>query len=94
MRQQFAPAALICAVLANLHRDEEKKPEPFTLSDFMPGQEANERDDLLAFAEAVVAGEALEADPQEFAKFRREFQKTTSRGELNEGQERSGCAAQ
>jgi len=29
-------AALICAVLANIHRDEKKRREPYQPSDFMP----------------------------------------------------------
>lgn len=30
-------AALVCMVLANCHRNPEKRPEPFTVADFMPG---------------------------------------------------------
>lgn len=31
-------AALICSVLANISRDSSKRPEPFKISDFMPGK--------------------------------------------------------
>lgn len=29
-------AAMICVTLANIHRDEKKKPQPFQISDFLP----------------------------------------------------------
>jgi hypothetical protein len=34
--RDLARSALICATLANIHRDPDKKPEPFLPADFMP----------------------------------------------------------
>jgi len=45
-RRQDSRAALICAVLANIHRD--PKRQPFTISDFMPGNKpSSEPQELL-----------------------------------------------
>ncbi len=30
-------AALVACILANIHRDSDKRPEPFSVEDFMPG---------------------------------------------------------
>lgn len=46
--EPFAPdridvgMARICAVLANINRDSDKKPDPYTLADFMPPWQINE----------------------------------------------------
>lgn len=51
-------AALTCSVLANIHRDEKKRAQPYTPNDFMPkfGKQTVAKQswkDQLAFAEAV-----------------------------------------
>ena len=68
LERQDYHAALICALLANIYRDSDKKPEPFQPSDFMPQREMSgaveqpqaapheELDDLLAFGRALGAG--------------------------------------
>jgi hypothetical protein len=70
-RDSLTSAALICAVIANVHRDPDRR--PFTPADFMPGAKTEE-DDLREFAEAVMRGETF-APPsrEELAKFRSEF---------------------
>jgi hypothetical protein len=72
-RERFAPAALVCAVLANINRDPDKRSEPFTTADFLPGAKTEE-DEMREFAEAVARGETFEADPEESAAFRRQMQ--------------------
>ena len=61
---------MICSVVANCHRDEEKRAEPFTPADFLPGA-STEEDDMREFAEAVMRGEKFEVDPEQVAAFRR-----------------------
>lgn len=39
-------AALICATICNCHRDEKKKPQPFTAADFLPDYEPDDEPDL------------------------------------------------
>ncbi len=51
IKRQDYHAALICAVLANINRDPQKKPDPFTPADFMPS---------LAVPEKEEEGEALD----------------------------------
>jgi hypothetical protein len=68
-RDQFGPAAVICALLANIHRDPDKRSEPFTALDFLPGAPTQE-DDMRAFAEAVMRGDKFEVDPDAVAAFR------------------------
>ncbi len=34
--QQDRRSAQICAILANIHRDAKKKPQPYEVKDFMP----------------------------------------------------------
>jgi hypothetical protein len=74
---RLAPAALICSVLANIHRDEDKRPEPYRPADFMPGAKS-ERDELIEWAEAVASGKtfAEEPNPDDQQRFRREMQET------------------
>jgi hypothetical protein len=65
----MAPAAMICSLLANIHRDEDAHPEPYTPADFMPGAKSEE-DDMREFAEAVMRGDKFEMDPEQAAAFR------------------------
>ena len=37
-RQDFR-AGVVCSTLANIHRDEQRRPKPFTPEDFMPGEQ-------------------------------------------------------
>ncbi len=49
-------AALICSVLANIHRDEKRRREPYRPQDFMPGEgkpkQSQTPDQMLMIAEA------------------------------------------
>lgn len=38
-REAFEPAALICSVIANVNRNSDVRPEPFTPADFIPATE-------------------------------------------------------
>lgn len=69
------PAALICSVIANAHRNKDERPEPFTAADFMPGAEVKTREqELREWADAVERGETFEADPEELEEFKRQMQ--------------------
>jgi hypothetical protein len=57
-------------VIANVNRDTDRKPEPFTAADFMPGAKSEE-DEMREFVEKVQRGESFEVDPEEAAAFRR-----------------------
>lgn len=57
-------------MVANVNRDSERKPEPFTAADFMPGAKTEE-DDMREFVEKVQRGESFEVDPVEIDNFRR-----------------------
>lgn len=37
---------MVCSLLANINRDERKRPEPFTAADFLPGGEKPEKKEL------------------------------------------------
>jgi len=55
-RRRMIPSALICSVIANAHRDEDKKPDPFTFEDFMPGAKSKEQE-MIEWLEALENGE-------------------------------------
>lgn len=57
-------------MIANVNRDSDRKPEPFTAADFMPGAKSEE-DEMREFVEMVQRGESFEVDPEEAASFRR-----------------------
>lgn len=74
-QEQFAPAAMICSVLANINRGEDDA--PWKPSDFMPGA-SSDRDEMLAFVEAIEAGETFDVDPGEMAVFKQQLESTFS----------------
>lgn len=37
-REQWAPFAMLASLYANVHRDEKKRPTPFSALDFMPAE--------------------------------------------------------
>ena len=41
-RDRCFPAAMVCSVIANAHRDREQKEDPFTPADFMPVNAADQ----------------------------------------------------
>lgn len=47
-RNALVGSALICATLANINRDAAKKPEPFTVEDFLPGDRPQTSEEELA----------------------------------------------
>lgn len=64
------PAALICSVLANIHRGEDV--DPYSVEDFMPGSKGRKSDeeDMREFIEQIERGEKFEVDPEAMAKFK------------------------
>ena len=50
-RDAYGPAACIQSLLANIYRDQEKKPDPYTPADFLPGAKNSEEDDWRDFIE-------------------------------------------
>ena len=69
VRERMAPAALICSVIANVNRDPDTKPEPYTAADFMPGAKSDE-EEMAEFAERVLRGDTFEVDPEAVEAFR------------------------
>jgi hypothetical protein len=67
------PAALICATIANIVRDKDSHPQPYTPAQFLPGAKTDE-DELREFAEAVARGESFEPDPELNEQFKRQMQ--------------------
>lgn len=61
-------------MLANINRDEGKKPDPYRPADFMPG--ADPHDEWDEFLDAIESGNMPEPDPEEMAVFRRELEAT------------------
>lgn len=60
------PAAMLASVMANVNRDPEKHPDPYTAEQFMPGA----KDEMLEFIEALERGDEFEVDPKAMAVFR------------------------
>lgn len=57
-RQSFAPAALICSIIAETKRNPDKRSEPFTPLDFMPRAPSDEQperkpEDIVARLQAL-----------------------------------------
>lgn len=84
-RRRFAPAALICATIANIHRGEDT--DPFTMENFMPGADGpkskeEEMIEWLEHLEAVERGEEEEEHDQEaLEEFKRKLKQTFRLGE-------------
>lgn len=55
-REFDIPPARLSSIIANCHRDPEKKPEPFTAADFLPG--LADKDRLVLTPEELRAQEA------------------------------------
>lgn len=62
---------MVCSVLANIHRDTEKRRTPFVPADFLPGAKT-EDDDMREFAEAVLRGDKFAPPSEEEMKAFRE----------------------
>jgi len=79
-RDRMWPAALICSVIANVHRNPEDPdhPDPYSAAEFMPGARVQTQEDKLReFAERVLAGDTFEdeqPDEAELARFRKTMQ--------------------
>jgi hypothetical protein len=58
-RVSHSPASMVCALLANINRDSSQKPDPFTPSDFMPGEESRPGEPAPDMAEKVARIAAL-----------------------------------
>lgn len=74
-KERLYAAALICSTLANINRDEERHPEPYTPQHFMPGAKTEE-DEMREFVEAVQRGDTFEVDPDEVEAFKRQMEAT------------------
>lgn len=72
-RDAYGPAACIQSLLANIYRDQEKKPDPYMPADFLPGAKNSEEDDWRDFIEKVQSGYKFEVDPRQVAQFRAEM---------------------
>lgn len=75
VRDAYGPAACIQALLANIYRDPEKRIEPYTPADFLPGAKSEE-DEWREFIELVQSGHKFEVDPEKVAEFRRQMTTT------------------
>jgi hypothetical protein len=74
-RRRMVPAALICSVLANIHRDPQKRLEPFSIADFIPDPNAKtEEEEWLEFSAKVKSGEKFESAPGQTEALKRMFQ--------------------
>jgi hypothetical protein len=74
-RRRMAPAALVCTVLANIHRDPTTKPEPWQISDFLPDPDAKtEQEEWIEFADKVRRGEEFKTPPAEMDSLKRMFE--------------------
>lgn len=73
--ERLVPAALICSVLANINRDPDRRSEPYTPADFLPGAKSEE-DEMREFVEAVQRGDRFELDPEDSEAFKRKMQET------------------
>jgi hypothetical protein len=54
-------AGIIAAVIANVHRDPKRKPDPFTAADFMPIYDRAETQPVEAWRQQKAAMKALQA---------------------------------
>lgn len=69
------PAALICTVLANIHRDPDR--DPFTIADFIPGcgkAMKSEEEEMREFIDEIQSGKRFETDPEQLAAFKRSME--------------------
>jgi hypothetical protein len=76
-RRDVYPAALICSIIANVHRDPDKRSEPWQPADFMPGAKTAE-DEMREFVEAIENGDSFDVDPAEMEAFKRRLEGTFS----------------
>lgn len=75
-RRMFVPAALICATVCNVNRDPDKRPEPFTVADFLPDEESEQEISDREFMEKVLRGDSFEIDPEDARAFRKQMEET------------------
>lgn len=74
-RRRIVPAALVCSVLANINRNERKRPQPFTIADFMPDPDAQTDEEHLAeFAERVRRGDKFTTAPADMRSLKEMFE--------------------
>jgi hypothetical protein len=74
-RESWLPAALICTVLANIHRGEES--EPYTIEDFIPGARPprdSEEEEMRQFIDEIQSGKKFETPPEELERFKRSLE--------------------
>lgn len=77
LHSRLEPAALICCLLSNIHRDPEKRSRPFTVADFLPGEHPASEDgldeEMKAFIDALNRGETIEQSPGAIEAFQASF---------------------
>lgn len=66
---------MVCSVLANINRDTDRRPEPYTTDHFMPGAKSDE-DEMRDFVEAIQRGDSFEPDPDQADAFKRQMEAT------------------
>lgn len=75
-RESWMPAALICTVLANIHREADR--EPYTIDDFIPGAGGrglkSEDEEMREFIDEIQSGKKFETDPEQLAAFKRSME--------------------
>jgi hypothetical protein len=76
------PSALICSVLANLHRGEDQ--DPYTVDDFMLGSRGRKSDeeDMREFIDEIQSGKQFEPDPEAMAKLKASLVKPDQKHEI------------
>jgi len=81
-RNAVIPSAMICATIANVNRDSDRHPEPYTVNDFMPGAESDE-ENMAEFCAKVARGEKFTMDDED-AEATRAMLKARFAGRLKE----------
>lgn len=71
--QRIYPAALVCSIIAEVNRDPDRRPEPFTPAFFMPGAKTDD-EEMREFVEAVQRGDTFESDPEAIAAFKKQME--------------------
>lgn len=72
---------MICATIANVHRDPDKKPDPWIPEDFMGGE--TDEENMAEFCAKVARGEKFQMDEDE-AEATRAMLKATFAGRIKE----------
>jgi hypothetical protein len=77
-RRRMIPAALICSVIANVNRDPEQRSEPWSIQDFMLGEDGpkTEEEEMIAWLESLESGEFEEIEREQAELFKQKMKAT------------------